>query len=86
NWVEVYFDEYGWVAYDPTVMATEVSVYNTKGELLRVEKRYETSHDDQQYIQSGINLFTPYFVQYSIEERRFGNLQVQQKISITRQN
>ena len=55
EWVEVYYDDYGWVMYDPTTRATVVKILDAQGNLIREEKRYDTSTDIK-YILSGRNI------------------------------
>lgn len=42
-WVEIYYDKYGWVTYDPTFKST-TSIYQN-GKFLRNEPNYNTSPD-----------------------------------------
>lgn len=82
NWVEVYYDEYGWVTVDPTTRPTNVNIRNKNGELIRREIRFDHNPDNLRYIASGRNKFTTYNVSYSISDRRPGNAQVYEKIKI----
>ena len=82
NWVEVYFDEYGWVTYDPTIQPTVLRVYGPNKKLIRTEKRYDISHDEVQYIQSAINTFSTYKLGYSTDGVRNGSVQIKYDISI----
>ena len=84
NWVEVYFNDYGWVSYDPTTAPTQVSVFGANGKLQRVEKRYDVSHDDIQYIQSGLNLFSPYQMHYIISSQKGGTVKLNSYILISK--
>ena len=83
NWVEVYYSEYGWVTYDPTVAPTIVKIHAPNGRLIKIEKRYDVSHDNLHYIQSGINAFSPYFLRYS-DEYQEETVSINQDISIIR--
>lgn len=83
NWVEVYFDEYGWVTYDPTVAPKIVKVHAPSGKLLRIEKHYDVSHDDIKYIKSGINAFSPYYLRYEAENKSDETVNIQQNINIS---
>lgn len=86
SWVEVYFDEYGWVTYDPTIQPTRVSIYGPNGRLNKVEKRYDVSHKDVYYIKSGINLLSPYVFTYNISSQRGGKASIEQNINIKKLN
>lgn len=69
NWVEVYFDKYGWVTYDPTASPSILKIYSPNGKLLKIEKNYDVSPDNLQYIKSGINSFSPYYMRYVSESK-----------------
>lgn len=84
NWVEVYFDKYGWVAFDPTTQATVVNIMDANGKLVKQEKRYDTSHDKLRYICSGRNKYSTYNISYSISDRRNGQAGVTEKVEITK--
>lgn len=84
NWVEVYFDKYGWVAFDPTTQATVVNIMDANGKLVRQEKRYDTSHDKLRYITSARNKYSTYNTSYSVSERRDGQARVTEKIEISK--
>lgn len=81
NWVEVYFDQYGWVTFDPTVMATLVNVYHN-GQLVRQEKKLEPFAASSKYIISGKNQFSPYFISYSVADNRNGRITTDEIIEI----
>ena len=61
TWVEVYFDEYGWVTYDPTVMYGE-RVHIKNGVIV---KREQTIIENQNYIASIRNDFSSYYLTFS---------------------
>ena len=50
-WVEVYYDEYGWVTYDPTAFGTDVYQKNPDGTLTYVENRVYPDIAQSDYIQ-----------------------------------
>jgi transglutaminase-like putative cysteine protease len=52
NWVEVYFDEYGWVTFDPTARPVMVNIYKN-GKLVKQEKRFDTNKIPVKYIGLG---------------------------------
>ena len=81
-WAEVYYDEYGWVMYDPTARATVVKILDAAGKLVKTEKRYETSVD-LKYILSGRNLFNQFRMNYSTGSSKNGTARVQEKVVIT---
>ncbi len=82
NWVEVYYDKYGWVMYDPTVQPVNVNVRKS-GKIVRVEKRYDTSVDIN-YITAGRNKLSTYTTSYSVRESSNGNAKVEEKIIINK--
>ncbi len=81
NWVEVYFDKYGWVTFDPTVMAKNVNIYEN-GKLIRQEKRLEPFAASAKYIISCYNDFSPYYISYSISDNKNGRVNAQEYIQI----
>ncbi len=81
GWVEVYYDEYGWVMYDPTVMATNVTILDANGNVIKKEKRYEISGDTK-YIISGRNLFNQLRIHFTTNERRNGTARVTETTQI----
>ncbi len=83
NWVEVYYDKYGWVMYDPTVDPVNVRVLDAQGNITRTEKRYNTSPDIN-YITAGRNKLSTYTSSYSIADNRNGNARVTEDIKIIR--
>lgn len=64
SWVEVYFDEYGWVTFDPTTRPVTLNVYQN-GKLIRQEKKLEAGKIYIKYITLGRNIFSPYNLKYS---------------------
>ena len=83
NWVEVYYDKYGWVVYDPTVSPVNVKVYNNSGKITKVEKRYDTS-PDLNYITAGRNKLSTYTTSYSVGDSQNGSVIVREDIKIER--
>lgn len=81
NWVEVYFDEYGWVTYDPTTMPIIFNVYKN-GKLVRQEKRVDSSKSTAKYISSGKNLFSPYWLRYGSDSANSGRVYIKENITI----
>ncbi len=81
NWVEVYYDKYGWVMYDPTVQPVNVNV-SKNGKLVRVEKRYDTSVLIN-YITAGRNKLSTYTTSYSVSDTRSGSALVTENIQIS---
>lgn len=81
NWVEVYFDEYGWVTFDPTTMPMLVNVYKN-GKLLRQEKRYDSNKSPVKYISSGKNIFSPYWLRYGSDSVNSGRVTIKENVKI----
>ena len=54
-WVEVYYDEYGWVTYDPTAFGTDVFQKNPDGTLEYVENKVYPDIAQADYIQLSMN-------------------------------
>lgn len=66
DWVEVYFDEYGWVMYDPTAKPTVIRHKDTLGTVVKQEIRYDVNHDDINYIATGRNSFKSFEMNYNL--------------------
>ena len=81
GWVEVYYDEYGWVTYDPTKQATEVTVLDSKGNVVKKEKRYEVN-TNLNYITSGKNAFNPFSMSFSTTPTQNGTARLSEAIEI----
>jgi len=82
NWTEVYYDEYGWVSYDPTAAPVVIEVYGADKKLKKKEKHYETSREDILYIKSGINLFNPFKFSYGLDKNKKGTVKINKDIKI----
>lgn len=81
SWVEVYFDKYGWVAYDPTTEGTLVNIYKD-GKLVKQEVRINSNKADFKYIASNRNDFSPWFISYSTAGNTNGTISVNENIQI----
>lgn len=81
NWVEVYFDEYGWVNFDPTVGPTIVNIYNN-GKPVKQEKRYDCTKSNLNYIASKKNQFSPWFIQMNRTPNANGTVRVEESFEI----
>lgn len=79
TWVEVYFDEYGWVTYDPTVMYGQ-RVHIKNGVII---KREQTLIQNQNYIASIRNDFSSYYMTYSNQDTGYnGDIKLIENIQI----
>lgn len=81
NWVEVYFNEYGWVTFDPTTMPMVYNIYQN-GKLVRQEKKMGADKIYVKYITSGKNLFSPFNLKYSRTPAMNGKVNIEEKIKI----
>lgn len=81
SWVEVYFDKYGWVAFDPTREATVARIYKD-GKLVGEEKRYNTDKSNLNYIASCRGKFSSWFITYSAPSTSNGRVSVSDDINI----
>lgn len=79
TWVEVYFNEYGWVMYDPTIMA----MYRTEkinGVIINRERVFK---QNQEYIAAIKNDFTPWYITYTNTQTGYnGDINLIEKIAI----
>lgn len=79
TWVEVYFDEYGWVTYDPTVMSSYRNVIKD-GKIVSRQRLADKVHN---YIASIRNDFSPWFLTYSVAENQLaGKITLNEQIRI----
>lgn len=83
SWVEVYFDKYGWVNFDPTTEGTVVNVYKN-GKLQKQEVKYNTEKNLLRYIASSRNFFSPWFISYSTSNTKSGRISVSDNIITTK--
>ncbi|MBQ8886665.1 MAG: transglutaminase domain-containing protein [Candidatus Gastranaerophilales bacterium] len=81
NWVEVYFDEYGWVTFDPTNMPIVVNIYKN-GKLVKQEKKLDSNKSISRYIVSGKNLFSPYIFRYKSDSPNTGRAGIKETVEI----
>lgn len=79
TWVEVYFDEYGWVIYDPTIVDTLRTHYRNET-FLKVERLYAPQEN---YISDIKNDLSPWYLTYSqINTGYTGDIKVTEDIQI----
>ena len=79
TWVEVYFDEYGWVTYDPTIM-TGLHIHKINGVIM---KRENVLIKNQDYISSIKNDFSTYYITYSNHNSGYnGDIQLIENLKI----
>lgn len=83
TWVEVYFDEYGWVTYDPTVMyGSRVHIKNGV-----IVKREKMLIENQNYISTIKNDFSSYYITYSNHDTGYnGDIKLIENIQIKEAN
>ena len=81
GWVEVYYDEYGWVTYDPTRQATIVSILDANGKLIRKEKRYDAT-SKLNYIASGRNSWNMLRMHFTTSSTQNGSARIKETIEI----
>ncbi len=84
NWVEVYYDKYGWIAYDPTELSTVITTYNQNGDIIKTENRIDSQTVHSKFIASAKNQFTPWAVSYSVTEESNGTASVDEKFEINK--
>jgi transglutaminase-like putative cysteine protease len=79
TWVEVYFDEYGWVLYDPTVTDSTRKYYKNET-FQKVERIYLPNEN---YIASIRNDLSPWYMTFSqINAGYTGDIKVTEDIQI----
>ncbi len=66
DWVEVYYDKYGWVMYDPTAKPTVIKHTDAKGNVIKRETSYDVNYDVN-YIATGRNSFKSLEVVYNLQ-------------------
>ncbi|MCR5261207.1 MAG: transglutaminase family protein [Candidatus Gastranaerophilales bacterium] len=82
TWVEVYYDDYGWVTYDPTFSPVRVTTRDEDGNVVKTEYRYETSHDNIHYIKSANDVFSSFVFHYRKPTGSNGGFSVTETINI----
>ncbi len=79
TWVEVYFDKYGWVLYDPTT-TDAIRTHYKNGVMQSVEQIYLPN---QNYIASIRNDLSPWYLTYSATETGYiGDIKVVEDIYV----
>jgi len=81
DWVEVYYDKYGWVMYDPTAQPTIINIYDANGKFVKKEVRYDIRNDIN-YISTGRNTFQPFYMTYNTTSNMPGNAGMTRSIEI----
>lgn len=81
DWVEVYYDKYGWVMYDPTAQPTIINHYDPNGRFIKKEVRYDLQKDIN-YISSGRNTFQPFYMTYSSPSGKSGSASMTRTVEI----
>lgn len=82
NWVEVYYNKYGWVTYEPTKRPTTVTTYNQQGLPVKKEQRIIAESSNINYIASAKNMFSPWALSYSVSQNANGTATVTEKFEI----
>ena len=81
TWVEVYFTEYGWVFYDPTIINT-IKIEKINGMMSQTNNAFEQNQD---YISSIKNDFTSYNLTYTNTNAGYeGSIKIKEKIYINK--
>ena len=65
TWVQVYFDEYGWVDYDPTIQIAYKNHYHNG---MLKKRRMVKQRPKLNYIWSFVNSHTPWIINYDVED------------------
>lgn len=79
TWVEVYFDEYGWVTYDPTIEVSYISYF--KNDMFQKRNKIDKT-PDLYYIASIKDYFYPWKINYEIEHLDMNKIYLSDIISI----
>ena len=75
TWVEVYYPQYGWVLYDPTVMDSQMTISGQRTVV-------NNNHD---YISSIRNDFTPWYMTYANTNTGYnGSISLKEAINIVK--
>ncbi len=84
NWVEVYFDKYGWITVDPTDRGVIFKTFNN-GKLEKQERKLDFRKSNMNYIISERNSLMPWFLSASVNANRSPRINVSEKIEIHKQ-
>ena len=74
-WAEVYYDEYGWVTYDPTFEGTYIQHPNGK-----VERKLDSTEVPIDYLQTVRNLLSKRPIMMYYRPNQQGNAQISDKL------
>ena len=67
-WVEIYFKNYGWVAFDATLKPVVVNIYKNN-KLIKKETKPDSSNIYVNYIESAKNKFTSWELSYNYKDK-----------------
>ena len=83
TWVEVYYDKYGWVCYDPTTTGFYTNIYQN-GQLVKKEYKLDSQKAVAKYISFARNRFSPISVYYGMADRTSGSVNITENMTISK--
>ncbi len=75
-WVEVYYDEYGWVTYDPTILSATLVYKDTKGKVLKVVNNLKPDEAQSNYVVLSRNELSRSPINYTFSPEKQGSAQI----------
>lgn len=84
-WVEVYYDQYGWVVYDPTIMAMATSYKDAQGNVRTSKPVIDPSNSHgRRYVASAKNMESAISVAGALDGRNKGHFSLSENTQINR--
>ncbi len=81
DWVEVYYDEYGWVMYDPTQKNIH-TVKDANGRVIKEAQDFEIKDLGIYYISTGRNSFKPIELFYNVSPPQNGQATLTRSVTV----
>ena len=81
-WVEVYYDEYGWVTYDPTILSSTIVYKDAKGRVLKVVNNLKPDEAQSNYIVLSRNELSRSPINYTFAPDSKGSAQITTQFSV----
>lgn len=81
-WVEVYYDEYGWVTYDPTILSSTIVYKDAKGKVLKVVNNLKPEEAQSNYIVLSRNELSRSPINYTFAPDSKGSAQIATQFTV----
>ncbi len=81
-WVEVYYDEYGWVTYDPTILSATIVYKDAKGKVLKVVNNLKPEEAQSNYVVLSRNELSRSPINYTFSPEKRGSAQITTQFTV----